>query len=132
MLCPASRKHRAQRLAQAKAEREQKQRNNEHLLAQVLAKEESDRRYWQKMFEAQAEHLARLLTANRIDFKQAERDAVDMGVSAWKIGGLSCMRELRDMAIATHKQTTQNKPFVDYISFWWDGVGNWRAPSIGK
>jgi hypothetical protein len=131
MLLPASRKHRAQRLAQAKAAREAKQKSREHLLAQVLAKEESDRRYWREQLKAQAEKLAGLLEAERTELKRAEHEAVGMGVKAWKIGGLSCMRELRDMAIAICKQSNQSKAVVDYISFWWDGIGSWRAPHIG-
>ncbi len=78
-----------------------------------------------------AEKLASMLTADEIDFKQVERQAVGIGVNAWQIGGLSCMRELRDMAIALCKQKHQNRAIVDYISFWWDGIGNWRATPIG-
>jgi len=130
MLVPASRKHRARRLAQAKAEREKKQKDSEHLLAQVLAKEEMDRSCWQEVLKPQAEKLAGLLATDRTDFKHAEREAVGIGVSAWQIGGLSCMRELRKMAIAICKQKNRNRAVVDYISFWWDGIGSWRAPSI--
>ena len=28
------------------------------------------------------------------------------------------------------KQEHQNRTIVDYISFWWDGIGNWRATPI--
>jgi len=132
MLLPASRKHRAQRLARAKAEREKKHKDREHLMAQVLAQEESDRRYWQEMLRPQAEKLASVLTANRTDFKQAERDAIGIGVCAWQIGGQSCMRELRDMTVALCKQSRKDRAIVDYISFWWDGIGSWRAPSVGQ
>ena len=130
MLLPTSRNHRAQRLAQAKAEREKKQKDSEHLLSQVLEKEESDRQMWQEILKTQAEELAGLLTTDSSNFKQAERDAIGIGASAWQVGGLNCMRELRNMAIAIYKQTDQNKAFVDYISFWWDGIGSWRAPSL--
>ena len=130
MLLPTSRKHHALRLAQAKAEREKKQKDSEHLLAQVLEKEETDRQLWQEILKPQAEELVCLLTNDRIDFKQAERNAIGIGASAWQVGGLNCMRELRNMTIAIYKQTNQNKAFVDYISFWWDGIGSWRAPSL--
>ena len=78
----------------------------------------------------QAEELVCLLANDKIDFVQAERDAIGIGANAWQIGGLNCMRELRNMTIAIYKQTNQNKAFVDYISFWWDGIGSWRAPSL--
>jgi hypothetical protein len=131
MLLPASRKHRSQRLALAKAAREKRQKDSEHLLAQVLAQEESDRRCWQEVLKPHAEKLAGLLTTERTDLKQVERQAVGIGVCAWQIGGLSCMRELRNMAMTISKQSHRDIAIVDYISFWWDGIGSWRAPSLG-
>lgn len=130
MILPASRKNRAQRLIQAKSEREKKQGDRVNLLEGIIAKEESDRLHWQEVLRPQAEKLAGLLTADTTDIKQVEREAIGIGVSAWQTGGLSCMRELRDMAIALCKQKHQNRAIVDYISFWWDGIGNWRAAPI--
>lgn len=130
MLLPASRRHRAQRLSQAKAEREKIQRDSEYLLDKVLANEESDRRLWQQVLRPQAEKLAGLLTTDITDFKRVEREAVDMGAYAWQIGGLNCMRELREMAIAISKQRKPDMAVIDYISFWWDGIGSWRATSL--
>jgi hypothetical protein len=131
MALPTSRKNRAQRQIQAKSEKEKKQKDRLNLLEEVIDKEESDRLHWQEVLRPQAEKLAGLLTADIADLKQVEREAVGIGVSAWQTGGLSCMRELRDMAIALCKQQHQNKAIVDYISFWWDGIGNWRATPIG-
>ena len=131
LLLPASRKHRAQRLAETKALRENRQRDRERMLADVLAKEKSVRQRWQKLLNPKAVKLAGLLTANRIDFKQAELEAVDIGVNAWQIGGLGCMRELRDMAMAIARRRNRNKAVVDYIDVWWDGIGSWRNTSLG-
>jgi len=131
MLLPAaSRKHRAERLAQAKAEREKKQKDRERLLAEVLAREKSDRRGWQEALKPQAEKLAELLTTNRANFRQAEREAADIGVKAWQMGGLSCMRHLREMAMDLCKKKYQDSMIVDYVSSWWDGIGSWRTPSL--
>jgi len=131
LLLPASRRHRSVRLAQAKAEREQKQKDHERLLAEILAKEELDRRCWQEALRPQAERLAELLK-DATDFKQAEREAVDIGLNAWQMGGLGCMRELHDIAIAISKQKNQNGHLIDYIPFWWDGIGSWRTSSLDK
>ena len=131
MILPASRKHRSQRLDQTKTERDKKQKAGVRLLEEVLEKEESDRLYWQEVLKPQAEKLAGLLTTDITDLKQVEREAVGIGVSAWQTGGLSCMRELRDMAMALCKQKYQNRAIVDYINFWWDGIGNWRAAPLG-
>ena len=130
LLPPSSRKHRTERLAQAKAEREKRQKDRELLLAEVLAKEDSDRHRLQEVLKPKAEKLAELLTTNRTDFKQAEREAAGIGVKAWQIGGLSCMRQLRDMAIDLYKKKHQDSMTIDYISTWWDGIGSWRGPSL--
>lgn len=130
LLSPVSRKHRAERLAQVKTQREEKQKAREHLLADLLAKEELARRRWQEVLKPQAEKLAGLLITSRIDIKQAEREAVDIGVKAWQSGGLSCMRQLRDMAIDLCRQKSQSKAIADYIPVWWDGIGSWRNPSL--
>ena len=128
LLPPASRRHRSERLARAKALRQSRQKNRERLLAEVVANAELERRCWRKVLKPKAEKLAGMLTADEIDFKQVERQAVGIGVNAWQIGGLSCMRELRDMAMAIAKES--NKSVVDYIGVWWDGIGSWREPSL--
>ncbi len=130
ILSPAARKHLAERLAEAKAEREQRQKEREGKLAEALTKYESDRHRWQEAFEAEAEKLAGLLTASRSDFLQAELEAVEIGVKAWQVGGLECMLQLRDMAIDLYSRKNQNRAIVDYISSWWDGIGRWRRPSL--
>ena len=132
MLLPASRKHRTQRFIEAKAERDKRQKARVSLLEEVIEKEEKDRLYWQELLKPQAEKLAGLLTADTANQKKAEREAIGIGVSAWQTGGLSCMRELRDMTITLCKQKHQNKTVVDYINFWWDGIGNWRAAPISQ
>jgi len=130
MLLPESRRHRCHRLAQAKIQREQRQKARERLLAEVLGKEELERQHWKEVLKPRAEKLAGLLTADAVAFKRMENKAVDIGVDAWRIGGLRCMQELRDMTIAICRQNHNNKAVVDYIPVWWDGIGNWRSPSV--
>ena len=132
VLSPASRKHRAQRLAQVKAARESRQKEQERLLAEILEKEQLEKEQWAELLKPQAERLAELLTADEIDSERAERQAADIGVSAWRTGGLGCMRQLREMAIEMCNQRGRGRAFVDYISVWWDGIGNWRNPSLHK
>lgn len=127
LLLPASRKHRTERLAKAKALREQKQRDRDKLLARALAKEDSALRSWHEVLQPQAEVLARLLTDEATDLERAEREAVGIGVNAWRTGGLTCMRELHNMAISMCREDNRNAATVDHITYWWDGIGNWRA-----
>ena len=130
VIVPASRKHRSERLAELKDERERKQKEREHLLAEVLAKEESDVRLWREMLRPQAEKLAGLSASDWIDFEKAQREAVGIGAGAWRIGGLGCMRTLRDMAMEICRQRNPDKSIVDYVTTWWDGIGNWRSSSL--
>ena len=130
MLTPASRKHYIQRQNQIKIEKEKKQQERQRLLDEVIAKEKDNRDHWRELLEPHAEKLACLLTTDNINFRQAEREAADIGAHAWQIGGLSCMRELRNMALDIYKKNNESKDTVDYITFWWDGIGNWRNPSF--
>jgi hypothetical protein len=132
MALPTSRRHRARRLVEAKTERDKKQKARLSLLEDVIEKEESDRLYWQELLKPQAEKLAGLLAADIEDPRQVEREAIGLGVGAWQTGGLSCMRELRDMALNLCRQKQPDKAVIDYINFWWDGIGNWRAAPIGQ
>ncbi len=132
LLLPVSRKHRALRLAEARAERERKQKEREQLLAQVLAAEDLQRDHWRELLKPHAQKLAGLLQKGAADPQQAQREAVGIGVMAWQAGGLSCMQEVRDMAIAICKRDGHDNAVVDYLSFWWDGVGNWRAAPLGR
>ena len=128
LLSPESRKHRSKRIAQAKALRQIRQENRDNLLKEVSVKEKLQRQHWREELKPKAEQLALMLTSDEIDFKQLECEAVGIGVNAWQIGGLSCMRELRNMAIDIAKE--RDKSVIDYVGVWWDGIGNWREPSL--
>jgi hypothetical protein len=131
MLAPAGREHRLQRLAADKRQREERQRERDALLSRLFAQQEQDRRRWQALLIPDAEKLAVLLRVNKANFEEAEHHAVDIGVHAWQIGGLDCMRRLRDMAMELYKEKYQNLTITDHISNWWDGIGNWRSPAAG-
>jgi hypothetical protein len=131
MFLPGSRKHRHQRLAMAKAEREQRQIDNQRLLSEISKKESSEHRHWQKLMKPDAEKLATLLVSDINDYRQVEQEAAGIGVKAWQTGGVNCMRELRDMALSICRNKYDNRDIVDYIAYWWDGIGSWRSPSIG-
>lgn len=131
MILPASRRHRAERLAQAEAERRARAERRERLLTEAFAREEQEKRRWEERLRDEAERLAALLTTDASGFEQAEKEALDIGASAWRMGGLTCMRQLRDMALTISRDRHGEKQAVDYVSHWWDGIGNWRRPSLG-
>jgi hypothetical protein len=129
MLLPASRKHRLERLALVEAQRRTRQEKREQLLAEAFAREEQERQQWEQNLRSHAERLAGLLSCKERDFQHAEQEAVDIGASAWRLGGVNCMRQLRDMAVALHRESGDDELVADYIAHWWDGVGEWRKPS---
>jgi hypothetical protein len=151
MLLPASRQHRTERLAEAEAQRRARQEKRERLLAEALAREERERQHWQQKLQPQAQRLAALLTCDTRSRIQAEEEAVDIGAQAWQLGGLTCMRQLHDMAVqaaqgtgprvedtdqtatdsATHgpASSVSRGTACDYLSYWWDGIGDWRRPA---
>lgn len=131
MVLPASRKHRAERRAQAEAERRARAERRERLLAEAFARDEQERRRWELRLQGEAEHLAALLATDASGFDQAEKEALDIGASAWRLGGITCMRQLRDMAMNIARDRRGEQQAVDYVSHWWDGIGDWRKPSLG-
>jgi hypothetical protein len=130
MFGPTSRKHRLERLALVEAQRRTRQEKREQLLAEAFAREEQERQRWQQRLGPQAERLAGLLARDPKDAARAEREAVDIGAHAWRLGGLSCMRQLRDMTVAIYGQGPDRDAIADCIANWWDGIGDWRKPSF--
>ncbi len=130
MFFPESRKHYIKRQTEAKIVKEKKQQERKRLLSEIMLKDNSSQQLLHEKLKPHAEKLALLLSSNINDFEQAEREAAGIGIDAWQMGGLTCMRELRDMALEIYKQNNNNEEVVDYITFWWDGIGNWRETSL--
>lgn len=129
-LSPAGRKHRAARLSEAAAEAQRKEEDRQRLLAEVLIKERQDIEQWQRELKPSAERLAELITGEAVDAEQVEREAIGIGVTAWRMGGLGCMRVLRSMSLELGGEIRQGADVTDYISFWWDGIGTWQRPVV--
>jgi len=130
LLMPEPRKHRAERLAQARIQKQLEQENRDKMLDRLFEQERENERLWKEAFAPQAERLARLLASDGNNFsKAAEQEAINIGVEAWTKGGLMCMRYLRDTAAEIFRRQYGERQFVDYISAWWDGIGRWRNPS---
>lgn len=127
-LLPPSRKHRAERMARTEAERKARQEKRDKLLADAVAKEEQERQRWREALLPEAERLASLLTDSALG-SRAEQEAVDIGAHAWHLGGINCMRQLREMALAITKEKAGSANPADYVAYWWDGIGDWRRPS---
>ena len=97
-------------------------------IAEAFAREEQERQRWQQHLRPSAERLAVLLKTDSPELPGAEREAVNIGASAWQLGGLSCMRQLRDMTVAIQKDSGNQAITAERLSNWWDGIGDWRRP----
>ena len=133
MLSPSSREHRRKRLAQAKAAKEEERLARERLLAEIEAKQEAERTGWAERLPPYAEKLAALLVNGEdAEGYGGEREAIDIGLKAWQMGGLECMQQLHSMTMDLCKEKYCGAPIVDYIPIWWDGIGSWRSPSLDE
>jgi hypothetical protein len=130
-LLPASRAHRKERLLLAKIIKQQKQQEREDLINRVIAQEEDEKRRWGQILLPYSEKLAQLLSARQTRHKQTEKEAVDMGVAAWKMGGLHCMKQLYSMTQEQCERISSNSIQIDDLSSWWDGIGTWRSTFLG-
>ena len=127
MLVPLSRRHYIMRTIRVKIRKERQQKKRRLLLESLMLRGAENRRHWREELEPNAEKLASLVAAKSTDQSLNCQQAIDIGVSAWQLGGLNCMRELHDMAMSRCKELTSEASQVDYISFWWDGIGTWRS-----
>jgi hypothetical protein len=130
MMLPASREHHRRRQAHIKATREKQRIDNERLLAKLQEKEALEQQQLRKFLPPMAEKLAALLGDYATKGSQIEPEVVQIGARAWRLGGIICMRQLHEMAIEAHRGRFQGRRFIDYIAFWWDGIGNWHAPPL--
>jgi hypothetical protein len=130
-MLPASRRHRRERLLQIRLLRQQKQRERDDLLDRVLAHEEEENHRWRQILTPYSTKLAQKLSVIEMDARQAQEEAINLGVSAWKMGGLHCMKQLYTMTLQRCSTDYQNAVGAECLSGWWDGIGTWRNPSLG-
>jgi len=130
MLLPSSRQHRRNRMEQARIARKKEQLERGRLLAEIKASEEMDRAYWGKALLPYAEKIAELIAGGEIAGESVETEIVDIGVYAWQMGELGCMRQLHSMAMEIYKRKCEKEIVVDYVSIWWDGIGSWQSQGL--
>jgi hypothetical protein len=126
MLLPESRKHRLARHALAQAAKEQKQRNREQLLADITAEEKIRNQQLRETLSTESQKLAALIIKAIEGSASAGAEAVEIGLHAWQQGGLNGMQRLREMACEACHDHGGRHLVQDYISIWWDGIGQWR------
>lgn len=128
---PASRRHRAVRVEVVRKEKEKLEAARKLVLEQVLKAEEISRNAWKEELTVHAEELASLSVCGS-SVEDAEAVAASIGVKAWQMGGLTCMKFLHEMTMDVCRSRADNEGVVvvDKISAWWDGIGRWQNTSI--
>jgi hypothetical protein len=126
-LFPTSRRHRLLRLAEAREQKLEKQEAKKQFLADILLQEKQDHKCWQESLRPCAEKIVQLLSDKSTPGRKAQEEAVELGVSAWQMGGLNCMRYLHEMIMDICKKSRRDSLTADYLSTWWDGIGSWRS-----
>ncbi|MEN6383619.1 MAG: hypothetical protein ABFD79_00285 [Phycisphaerales bacterium] len=127
MLLPSSRLHRRTRIMKAQEIRKKECENRENILTEINRSGQYDRLKWQQLLESEAKELAWLISKNNIEDKETQAKVIELGVKAFRIGGIECMRHLYFMTRQICQRETLKVPSLDYISIWWDGIGNWRC-----
>ena len=96
-----------------------------HALAEAEASHAKKRKIWDKVLAPKAKELAALSITSPSVLEQSRGRIVDIGVAAWQLGGLGCMRHLHSMAVQTAMQDSRDTTSMDFVSACWDGIGNW-------
>jgi hypothetical protein len=101
---------------------------DQNLLKTIQEEEEAKTALWEKELNEYAAKLSILASMGENADASIEAEAVDIALVAWKLGGIECMKKLHSMAMHIHKKRFKKPIDIDYISIWWDGIGDWRSP----
>ncbi len=98
-----------------------------HRFLSVIENEENiEHLHWMQTLRPETEKLAVLIAQADFISNQSETKAVDIGVKAWQTGGLGCMQFIHSIAIDICRKKCRESQIIDYVPFWWDGIGTWR------
>lgn len=119
---------RRQRLAEAAHLRQRREQENQALLENLKHRDSANKELWGQTLGQRAEQLACAISSGTAaSLAAVEKQAVELGAEAWKMGGVICMRFVH-WKIKQHLKTET----MDYLAFWWDGIGTWKRPSPDK
>ncbi len=128
---PASKASRNARIEKAKAEKEKVINQRKQLLEDLAIKEKAERQEQKLLLDNSADELSDLILSGvRGSAGASHPEIINLGVKAWQLGGLKCMRLLRDMAWEKCNQKGLRPGIIDEVDYWWDGIGDWRASSL--
>jgi hypothetical protein len=125
MLMPQSRLHRKTRIEAARGEKERIQLAREQLLADITRQEDKNVLAWNRLFENDADLLAQSVRHGQRPARHIRMKVLEIGLKAWRHGGLECMQHLQKMVIDRLPVALRNRA-DQCLSASWDGIGAWR------
>lgn len=125
-LFPASRRRRRRRLAGRRKARRQAEAARQQLLEEALFNAVQERKRFDVILEPYARDLDEILAGPDGDAGHGQLKAVEIGLLAWQLGGLACMKQLHQM-VSNEVQVCRGRGDIDYLAIWWDGIGDWRS-----
>lgn len=127
MTLPQSAAYREKRLAEIRLQKKLQKEKNETLLTTLIKEEQELHSQWNMLFSPYAREIAAILSSSPNDSSTQAR-IIELGALAWKTGKLLCMQFFHKL-ILTEIKNCSTCSNVDYITLYWDGIGNWRKPN---
>jgi hypothetical protein len=127
-MLPEGRRLRRERLACARADKEKAEADRQALLQQLEEEEEEARASREGALRPLVEELAGMLAGSVFERPVGQERAVDIGLCAWRLGGLDAMIQLHEMVLEHYRQEKGREPYLDVVALWWDEIGTWKAP----
>ena len=128
---PQSRRQRNERISIQRALRKKKQEQRDLKISQVIEQQKALEKNWHEALQPYAQELSALIVTNEHNFEKSQKKAVKLGVMAWQMGGIACMRCLYEMTMSISQKQNLDEQFKDFVSLWWDGIGSWRNSMLG-
>lgn len=125
-LLPSCAAARRERLAAEAENRRRRQENRQRLLEQIQLSRQTEQEQWSQQLQPLAEKILTSLQQNATR-DRVRHQAIELGACAWQQGGVKCMQHL--LSLVNRLAREKGMPLPP-LAFWWDGIGNWRRPSL--
>ena len=127
MLLPQSRIHRRQRINKYRNKCRFNKLKRQNMITRIHQQHELQLQSWQQILNDWSDLLCRTLEDDQLDPDQKRTRVTNIGLDAWKLGGIECMRRLYQLTQIKHPYLADQ---TEKISFWWDGIGKWSVTTL--
>lgn len=124
---PQSIEHRKNRVAEMHERKRLQALERQKLFEQIDLQEKQSRSGWTLLFQPYAVEVADLLCGRSGNVQSVQKRIIELGALAWRQGGLLAMQFFYTIIREEVKERI-NRPPVDFVTLYWDGIGNWRRP----